>query len=209
MQSVATKRVPSVRFPDTISSMDVPALRSLSWSAAATSVVSNFIDRSRIPSPSSSWQSQGSPSNGVPTSLRTERGPGGPSCEATLSPTPSGARWEDVSIRFTDRHSVYVTVKGASGTYHFAQMGMANKKNAKPTVQWLLLGAFAEGHGLLDWRNRKADRKNQKRKENLPADLQRFFRIDGDPFAIESDGWRVRFSVSVRGSDLYRWHAHG
>ena len=86
---------------------------------------------------------------------------------------------------------------------------MANKKNAKPTVQWLLLGAFAEGHGLLDWRNRKADRKNQKRKENLPADLQRFFRIDGDPFAIESDGWRVRFSVSVRGSDLYRWHAHG
>jgi len=113
-------------------------------------------------------------------------------------PTPAGARWSDVSIRFIDRHSVHVRVKGASGTYHFAQMGMANRKNARPTVQWLLLEAFAEGHGRLDWRNRKADRKNQKRKENLAADLQRFFRIEGDPFALEGDGWRAQFTVSIR-----------
>lgn len=113
-------------------------------------------------------------------------------------PTPAGARWGDVSIRFIDRHSVYVTVKGASGTYHFAQMGMANRKNAKPTVQWELLETFAEANGLLDWRNRKADRRNQKRKEKLAADLRRFFRIDGDPFVVEGDGWRARFSVSVR-----------
>lgn len=112
-------------------------------------------------------------------------------------PTPPGARWELVSIRFIDRHSVYATVMGASGTYHFAQMGMANRKNAKPTVQWELLETFAEGHGVLDWRNRKAGRKNQKRKENLAADLQRFFRIHGDPFALEGDGWRARFAVSV------------
>ena len=112
--------------------------------------------------------------------------------------TPAGARWEDVSIRFADRHSVYVTVKGASGMYHFAQMGMANKKNAKPTVQWDLLETFAEGHGLLDWSSRKADRKNQKRRENLAANLQRFFRIDGDPFAVEGNGWRAKFAVTVR-----------
>ncbi|HNQ22463.1 MAG TPA: hypothetical protein PKK06_05155 [Phycisphaerae bacterium] len=112
-------------------------------------------------------------------------------------PTPPGARWSDVSIRFIDRHSVYVKVKGASGTFHFAQMGMASRKNAKPTVQWLLLEAFAEGHGRLDWRSRKASRKNQKRKENLAADLQRFFPIEDDPFVIEGDGWRARFAVEV------------
>lgn len=112
--------------------------------------------------------------------------------------TPAGARWEDVSIRFADRHSVYVTVKGASGMYHFAQMGMANKKNAKPTVQWDLLETFAEGHGLLDWSSRKADRKNQKRRENLAANFQRFFRIDGDPFTVEGNGWRAKFAVAVR-----------
>lgn len=113
-------------------------------------------------------------------------------------PTPSDARWEDVSIRFTDRHSVYVTVKGTSGTFHFAQMGMANKKNAKPTVQWLLLETFAEGHGILDWQNRKADRRNQKRKENLAADLHRFFRVNGDPFVVQGNGWRARFSLVLR-----------
>ena len=112
--------------------------------------------------------------------------------------TPAGARWEEVSIRFADSHSVYVTVKGASGMYHFAQMGMANKKNVKPTVQWDLLETFAEGHGLLDWSSRKADRKNQKRRENLAANLQRFFRIDGDPFAVEGNGWRAKFAVAVR-----------
>ncbi|MBU0640955.1 MAG: hypothetical protein KKB50_18995 [Planctomycetes bacterium] len=111
-------------------------------------------------------------------------------------PTPAGARWQDVSIRFIDRHSVYVTVKGVYRTYHFAQMGMANRKNAKPTVQWELLETFAEGRGLLDWRNRKASRKNQKRRENLAGDLKRFFRIDGDPLVSEGGGWRTRFCVS-------------
>jgi hypothetical protein len=112
-------------------------------------------------------------------------------------PTPAGAEWEHVSIRFIDRHSVYIDVQGVTGKYHCAQMGMASKKNAKPTVQWLLLEAFAEGHGRIDWRNSKASRKNQKRKENLAADLQHFFRIDGDPFALEGDGWRTRFSLGL------------
>lgn len=113
-------------------------------------------------------------------------------------PTPAGASWADVAIRFIDRHSVYVTVQSASGKYHCAQMGMASKKNAMPTKQWLLLEFFAEGAGLLDWSNRKADRKNQKRKELLAADLRRFFRIDSDPFVIDGNGWRARFSVSIR-----------
>lgn len=113
-------------------------------------------------------------------------------------PTPAGASWADVSIRFIDRHSVYITLKGATGKYHCTQMGMASKKNAMPTMQWLLLELFAEGAGVLDWSNRKADRKHQKRKELLAADLRRFFRIDADPFALEGNGWRARFSVSMR-----------
>lgn len=117
-------------------------------------------------------------------------------------PTPADARWEHVSIRFIDRHSVYIDVQGVTGKYHCTEMSMASKKNAKPTVQWLLMEAFAEGHGVLDWSSRKADRRNQKRREKLAADLRRFFRIEGDPFEIEGNGWRAKFAVSVRGSDL-------
>jgi hypothetical protein len=72
------------------------------------------------------------------------------------------------------------------------------KRFPTPFVQGLLLETFAEGRRLLDWRNRKADRKNQKRKENLATDLKRFFRIDGTPFALEGDGWRTRFRVALR-----------
>lgn len=112
--------------------------------------------------------------------------------------TPAGTTWEDVSIRFIDRHSVYIDVQGVTGKYHCTQMGMASKKNAKPTVQWALLETFAEGYGRIDWRNTNASRKNQKRKEKLAADLRRFFRIGDDPFVLEGDGWRARFAVTVR-----------
>ena len=61
-----------------------------------------------------------------------------------------------------------------------------------------MVQAFAEGHGLLNWQNRKADRKNQKRKDLLAADLQHFFRLATDPFTIEGDGWRTRFTIAVR-----------
>ncbi len=64
----------------------------------------------------------------------------------------------------------------------------------------MLLGArdFADEHGILDWGSRKAGRQKQKQREILAKDLRRFFRIDGDPFVLEGNGWRARFGVSVR-----------
>jgi hypothetical protein len=74
----------------------------------------------------------------------------------------------------------------------------ASNRNAKPTVQWPLLEAFAEDHGLMDWRTSKASRKNQKRKDNFAANLERFFRIEGEQIALEDDGWRARFAIGLR-----------
>ena len=117
---------------------------------------------------------------------------------ATFFPTPPGARWEHVSIRFKDGHTVSVKVGSAADVYNYTQMGMVNRKNGDPTVQWDLLKTFADEHCVLDWSSKKADRKNQKRRENLGADLRAFFRIDGDPFRRTRDrkGWEARFSIS-------------
>jgi len=111
--------------------------------------------------------------------------------------TPPDAKWPDVEIRFKDGHTVSVKVLDTRGVFNYTQMGMANKKNAEPTRQWELLRAFAEGNGILTWNSRHADRKNQKRREQLAKDLRRFFRIDGDPIALTEDGkgWRVLFSL--------------
>lgn len=112
-------------------------------------------------------------------------------------PTPSNARWGDVRIRFVDGHTVAVTVGEVSQTLHYAQMGMANKKNAKPTVRWDLLYSFAKGYGTITWNHPDANPKNQNRRERLTRDLTRFFRIEGDPISYDKDGkgWRTLFTI--------------
>ncbi len=113
-------------------------------------------------------------------------------------PTPPDASWRDVSIRFKDGHTVSIKVKSVQRILNFTQMGMANKKNGNPTVQWKLLETFAEERGILDWSSNKAHRSNQKRRELLAANLREFFRIEGDPFRMTDGGkgWQARFLIS-------------
>lgn len=115
--------------------------------------------------------------------------------------TPAGARWRDVAIRFHDAHTVSVRVLGATGLFHYAQMGMADGRTTLPTAQWALLRTFAEAPGgVLDWKNSEARRANKKRCETLAKDLAAFFGIDeGSPFEYckRSKGWRAVVSVSA------------
>jgi len=112
-------------------------------------------------------------------------------------PTLADAEWKNVTIRFVDGHTVSVKVKDQTGTFHYSQMGMADGRSSKPTKQWDLLRVFAESNGTLTWGSSGADRRNQKRRENLADDLRAFFRLDGDPFEYVEDvkGWRARFTV--------------
>jgi hypothetical protein len=112
-------------------------------------------------------------------------------------PTPTDAIWGDVSIRFKDGHIVSIKVKSAGGVFNYTQMGMANKKNGDPTVQWELLRNFSDEHGVLDGSSNKADQRNQKRREILAVNLRDFFRIEGDPFRLTDDGkgWQVRIPL--------------
>ena len=116
----------------------------------------------------------------------------------TFFPTPPDAAWEDVTIRFVDGHTVSIQVKSERSVCNYTQMGMANRKNGEPTVQWKLLGNFAEERGVLDWDSRHAQRRNQKRREILARNLCNFFRVEGDPFRLTDDGkgWQARFHIS-------------
>jgi len=113
-------------------------------------------------------------------------------------PTPSHSTWGDVTIRFKDGYTVLIKVNATSGIFNYTQMGMADNRNTNPTVQWELLRAFSGGYGTLDWTSSQADRRNQKRREKLAADLRAFFRIEGDPFRLTDDrkGWQARFNIS-------------
>lgn len=110
-------------------------------------------------------------------------------------PTPSGSTWGDVHMHFDNNHVANIRVKNASGTYDFSKMGMVNRTNGKPSKQWELLHAFSDGRGWLTWESSQAHRRNKKRKQLLAESLQRFFRIDGDPFTYDEDakGWYALF----------------
>lgn len=112
-------------------------------------------------------------------------------------PTPVGATWGDIRIRFTDGHTTSVSVRGITRSYTYEGMGLSDKRTNTPTQQWDLLYAFAKAHGKMTWSSPAATRQNQKRRERLAKDLRSFFGIDEDPFEYleELKGWRSRFTV--------------
>lgn len=121
--------------------------------------------------------------------------------EGARFPTPAGATWSDVAIRFLDGHTVHVNVSGAVEECDCVRMGMASQRNRRPTKQWHLLAKFAAGDGVISWKRGNADRGLQKQKELLAHRLQAFFGIDGEPIALIGKDWHCRFRV-VAGNDL-------
>jgi hypothetical protein len=114
-------------------------------------------------------------------------------------PTPPGATWGDVRVKFVDGHRVSICVREVKRIYNYTQMGMYNKKNGEPTVQWHLLRELSYGHGMIDI-PRKRDPKGpreRKQREILAKDLRRFFGIKGDPIqTLEDKGtWQTRFQL--------------
>jgi hypothetical protein len=114
-------------------------------------------------------------------------------------PTPAGISCGDVVIRFVDGHSVSVAAGEVTRTLHYAQMGMADGRNVRPTKQWELLQALARNRGVLTWKSPDAGRKNKKRRELLARHLKAFFRIDGEPIVATDDGkgWQTIFALSA------------
>jgi hypothetical protein len=114
-----------------------------------------------------------------------------------LFPTPAGATWAMLRVRFIDGHRVAVSVGGEAQTFNYTQLGMADGRNGNPTKQWELLRVFARNRGTLTWGSKGASRDNQKRKDKLADDLKAFFRIDGEPFRLLAGGkgWQTVFAV--------------
>lgn len=113
--------------------------------------------------------------------------------ERARFPTPAGATWGDVTIRFLDGHTVHVNVAGTVEECDCMRLGMASRRNRQPTKQWNLLTRFAASGGVISWKKGNADRSLQKQKELLVQRLQTFFRIEGEPIALVGKDWHCRF----------------
>jgi hypothetical protein len=116
-------------------------------------------------------------------------------------PTPAGATWGDVTIKFIDGHRVSVRCKTENGVFNFTDMGMVDRRKAEPDVQWALLYALAVGHGRMNWRSSEARRENAKRKQTLNERLAAFFGIDGESITWDKNAknYLCRFTLQPEG----------
>jgi hypothetical protein len=113
-------------------------------------------------------------------------------------PTPTGTTWENVLIRFITGHQINVRAAGQSGVFEYTQLGMVNKKDGQPTLQWALLSEVADGRGEYRWPSLQDRGKLKKRRERLGDHLQAFFGIEDDPFVNlpHGAGFKARFTIS-------------
>ncbi|MEO1615574.1 MAG: hypothetical protein AAFV88_06980 [Planctomycetota bacterium] len=116
-------------------------------------------------------------------------------------PTPSGTRWSQVAIQFKSDEAIQVSVGDVSQIYNFAQMGLVDARNGRPTLQWELLRMMAAERGIYTWHSPGACRKNKKRREVLTKKLREFFGIEGDPIELTDDkkGYRTVFKLTPQG----------
>lgn len=119
-------------------------------------------------------------------------------------PTPAGATWGDITIKFLDGHRVSIRCKTESGVFNFTEMGFSGRKNAEPNLQWQLLQALALEHGQIGWKSGSADPKNKKRKQTLNERLGAFFGIEGEAIAWDKEAgvYRCIFTLLPEGADV-------
>ena len=112
-----------------------------------------------------------------------------------LFSTPEGATWKDLTIRFTNGHTVSVDVLGTRGVFNFAEMGMSDKRNGEPNFQWRLLLELSVHRGELSWSSESANPANKKRCHRLRAALRDFFGISDQPIEWDGSCYRTSFRV--------------
>lgn len=118
---------------------------------------------------------------------------------AATFPTPHGARWNELRIRFLTGDTVSAAIRDARRRVSYAEMGMARKDNANRNVQWEMLEKLAEGHGYYETSLPAHREKEKQQVHRLSKALKAYFQIEGDPIHREGRGWRTVFLIQPEG----------
>ncbi len=110
---------------------------------------------------------------------------------------PALTRWEDLTLKFKDGHTLSVRHGRTSKLFSFTEMGMVDARTKAPDEQWRLLRLFADEMGIFTWKSKGVTVLNRKRKERLAKKLKSYFGISSDPFTYrkEDGGWEAVFTI--------------
>jgi hypothetical protein len=128
--------------------------------------------------------------------------PGGSKQHMAEFPTPQGAAWEDVRIRFLSDHRIAVDVLGVSVVFNFAEAGFEDRRTSNPNTNWILLGQIARRNGQLE--RPRGRREDVRKVEKGVQGLRDLFRIPEDPFLPyrKVGCYQARFKISFPHPDI-------
>jgi hypothetical protein len=115
---------------------------------------------------------------------------------------PSDARWDELVIDFVEREVVNIRFRGETRKFEPEHLGMKNRKNGRPTLQWTLLQRLALAGGELDWRDRGATTSIKKQKQALSDKLKAAFGVEGRPIVWNDAKSAYVARVVLRASGL-------
>ena len=94
-----------------------------------------------------------------------------------------------------DGETVLLTAYGVNSRRIHADMGMAARRNRKPTKEWRMLMAMLEGEGRFTWKTFGSYESAEKGMSRLRAALKTALGLSADPFQVLPDGqgWKPRF----------------
>lgn len=95
---------------------------------------------------------------------------------------PAGTRWEHITLFFVNDEYLKVSVAGKVFDVGFADMGFADGRSDKPTMQWHLLRLLASKNGTLPASDPDAKDRYKQHKKRLADALKTYFGLDSDPF---------------------------
>ena len=114
---------------------------------------------------------------------------------------PPDARWEELAFDFVELEVINVRFRGETRRFEPEHLGMKNRKNGRPTLQWALLKQLAVAGGELHWRDPGATTSIKKQKQALSDRLKAAFGIEASPIKWDEarSAYVARFGVKVSG----------
>ena len=114
---------------------------------------------------------------------------------------PPDARWDELVVDFVEREVVNIRFRGETRKFEPEHLGMKNRKNGRPTLQWTLFQQLAMAGGGLDWRDQGATTSIKKQKQALSDKLRAAFGIEKDPIRWndEAGAYIARFVLRASG----------
>lgn len=118
---------------------------------------------------------------------------------------PNHFKWEDISIKFLDGHTVKIKIgKFFNLKSDYKEMGFEDKRKFKPNQQWTLLKILSDKDGEINWEDKRANNTIKKKKQLLSEGLRNFFEIKDDPFFPykKFKAYKIKIILVTEGNQL-------